>query len=92
MRQYIGIMNMVGLMENDASVEICKSADSHKPLGKVFAKSASTFPHFPQALLDLTFFRQQEQKPMNGTGNRNTGLRKGETSTGLCWYGIYRKR
>jgi len=50
---------MTGLMENDASVEICKSADSHKPLGKAFAKSALTFPHFPQALLDLTFFKQQ---------------------------------
>jgi hypothetical protein len=59
MRQHIGITNMAGLMENDASVEICKSADSHKPLGKVFAKSASTFPHFPQALIDLTFLKQQ---------------------------------
>ena len=58
MRQHMGITNMAGLMENDASVEICKSADSHEPLGKVFAKSASTFPHFPQALLDLVFFKQ----------------------------------
>jgi hypothetical protein len=32
-----------------------KSADSHEPLGKVFAKSASTFPHFPQALLVIIF-------------------------------------
>jgi hypothetical protein len=39
MRQHIGITNMAGLMENDASVEICKSADFHEPLGKVFAKA-----------------------------------------------------
>jgi hypothetical protein len=47
---------MLGLWKMTRLWKSAKSADSHEPLGKVFAKNASTFPHFPQALLVLIFF------------------------------------
>jgi hypothetical protein len=39
-----------------------KSADSHKPLGKVSPKSGATFPHFHKALLGFFLFSKPENR------------------------------
>jgi hypothetical protein len=44
-------------MENAASVEIRKKHGFPLPLGKVVLQSCPTFPHFPQALPIVLFFR-----------------------------------
>ena len=57
------------LMENDASVEICKKRRFPRAAWKSLRKKRFDFPTFPTSPTGVIFLETNE-KPMNGTGNR----------------------
>jgi hypothetical protein len=73
-------------MENDASVEIRKSADSHQPLGKAWP-GFSTFPTGPAGWISL-----KKEWLVNGTGDRVPRLRKENPRLGYVGMGNHDPR
>jgi hypothetical protein len=67
-------MNSFDLMENDASMEIRKNADSHKPLGKDRQKAGDLFHTFPRSwqYFVLKLWKEEE---LVGEWNRESSAR-----------------
>ena len=66
-------MDSFSLMENGASVEIRKSADSHRRLGK-FAKKQAIFPTFPTGSGGFSF-KPEIRKVLDSERNRRPSAR-----------------